>query len=109
VLRHATEISDALAYAHRQGIVHRDLKPGNVMLTKGGAVLLDFGLAKLTSARSSFEATTIPASLTEQGDSVGTVHYMAPEQLEGREVDAKRGPVTTAGGTPAACGRGCAR
>jgi eukaryotic-like serine/threonine-protein kinase len=89
----ACAIADALDKAHRHGIVHRDLKPANIMLTKAGAKLLDFGLAKL-------QAPTVPISLsgmtrvattpgTAQGTILGTVHYMAPEQVEGKEADAR--------------------
>ena len=89
-LKYAIEIADALDKAHRQGVTHRDLKPANIMLTKAGAKLLDFGLAKLKPTGPQSDASTkLADALTEQGTILGTFQYMAPEQLEGQDADAR--------------------
>ena len=94
VVRYGIDICEALEKAHRSGIIHRDLKPGNIVLTKSGAKLLDFGLAKWMAndrlsflARASDGNTTERQPLTGEGTLLGTVPYMAPEQLEGKEID----------------------
>ncbi len=98
-LRVGIAIADALERAHRQGVVHRDLKPGNVMLSKSGEKLMDFGLAKVRTcapghvvAGGGPQQSGLPTArqdLTERGTVLGTFQYMAPEQLEGNEADAR--------------------
>ncbi len=99
VLRLGAQITDALDRAHRAGVVHRDLKPGNVMLTKSGTKLMDFGLARATGLAGDrgggvtlagmTQSPTMAAPLTAEGSIVGTFQYMSPEQLEGKEADAR--------------------
>jgi Tol biopolymer transport system component len=93
LLRLAIQVAEALDLAHRRGIIHRDLKPGNIMLTRSGAKLMDFGLARATAPDAApgdlASAMTMSRSLTAQGVLVGTFLYMSPEQLEGKEADAR--------------------
>src|SRR6202021_254392 len=102
LLKIGIEVAEALEIAHRAGIIHRDLKPGNIMLTKAGTKLMDFGLAKptflgaagsgsapLLSAARTMSGPTPVSPLTTAGSIVGTIQYMSPEQIEGKEADAR--------------------
>ena len=98
-LRLGTQIADALDRAHRAGVVHRDLKPGNIMLTRSGAKLMDFGLSRVTGmagpaggsaiTQALSQTPTVAQALTTEGTLLGTFQYMSPEQLEGKEADAR--------------------
>jgi eukaryotic-like serine/threonine-protein kinase len=92
VLQYGTQIASALDRAHRGGVTHRDLKPGNIMLTKSGAKLLDFGLAKATplpAGATLTDMTPRASPMTQHGAILGTVPYMSPEQVEGNEIDGR--------------------
>ena len=92
MLQYAIRIADALSAAHAKGVIHRDLKPANIILTASGVKVLDFGLAKLNSgakfgASGSSEMITKTEPMTESGSILGTLHYMSPEQAEGKDTD----------------------
>ncbi len=87
VIRFGVEIARALHRAHLAGVIHRDVKPGNIMLARDGAKLLDFGLARSAVVQVAPDGATLQKPLTQEGAIVGTFQYMAPEQLEGQNLD----------------------
>jgi eukaryotic-like serine/threonine-protein kinase len=91
VLQYGIQIASALSAAHAKHVIHRDLKPSNIILTESGVKVLDFGLAKLGSSKFSApgarDAVTQTEQITGSGSIIGTLHYMSPEQAEGKEVD----------------------
>ena len=92
-LKYGVQICDALDAAHKKGITHRDLKPGNILITKTGVKLLDFGLAKIAQVGNPPSDATLTMALTGKNEIVGTLYYMSPEQLQaqgtGQEIDAR--------------------
>ena len=89
VIRLGSQIAEALDAAHRKGITHRDLKPGNIMITKSGVKVIDFGLAKSDPIILGETAATMVKPITVEGTMLGTVQYMSPEQLHGQDVDTR--------------------